>query len=155
GAERRNRKDRFLQDRFAPGDDEIGPALADERLGAGGVRRRDDAFGPGGRRKRLPQFRQLARLPAAIRLRPGQPVKHPEREHVDEAQGTDPRKLAADSLPQPAPILANDDGAGERRKRTEPAREPFPVEGRTIVSDEESPHMSVHAARGVTSTGRG
>ena len=60
----RNRKDRFLEQRFATGDDEIGRTRADVRLGVGCIRRRHDQF---------QRVRALRKTPAQIIQRHGFP----------------------------------------------------------------------------------
>ena len=142
-AEPRNREDTLGEQRLAARDDEIRTLRADERFGLFRVRRRDDQL------RRIRPLRiggaqplELAPLPRAIGRRLRHHVVRAEREHVEKPPEADALDLARDPLAQPAARLANHHDAGQRRKGSEPAREPLAIEIRALVADEECAHAA-------------
>lgn len=139
--EPRNGKHGFLQKRLASRDRQVRRAVADERLGLGRVRRRDDDF------RRVRPSRKLRSqrvdplyLPCAIRRRVRETIPGSEGKHIQEPPRADALDLACDPLTYARARLADDDDAGNGRKRCEPPRQAVAVEERIVVADEQRPH---------------
>jgi len=127
GAEPRNRKHTIVEQRLASRDDEVGLAAADERLGVGCIRRRDEHL-RGVRPMWIARAQPLefARFPPAVARRVPQAVMNAEREHVEEPPEADAADLPGHALPEPSGRFADDDRSAnvenEPSQRARPSR---------------------------------
>lgn len=141
GAERRDREDRFFEERLAACDRQLRRAGADERFGVRCIRRRDEKRWRIRRSRKSPsEILQIAHFPCVVRFRARQAIPDAKGQHIQEPPRADALHLTRDSPAEPRPALTDHEHTRNGRPGSEPADQSLAVERRVLMADEQRPH---------------